>query len=148
MLAKSDLLAERAGRPLQLPAHPRVAPMRPPTPLTASSGLDERVVMLIVGLALAACVGLIVGLPGLVATASAQPQRVATLVALTLALQMFSVQVYGRGHVSVSAIGVLASAFIFNTGTTMAIALLAALAQCIRTRSEEGDRHQIGRAHV
>src|SRR5439155_8286822 len=38
--------------------------------------------------------------------------------------------------VSVSAIGVLASAFLFDNGTTIAIALLAALAQCIRTRSE------------
>jgi hypothetical protein len=46
---------------------------------------------------------------------------------------MFSVQVYGRGSVSVSAIGVLASAFLFDTGTTMAIAVLAAAVQWIRS---------------
>jgi hypothetical protein len=61
---------------------------------------------------------------------------VATLLALTVALQMFSVEVYGRGSVSVSAIGIVASAFLFDTGTTMAIAVLAAAAQWIRTRRE------------
>jgi ribonuclease P protein subunit RPR2 len=49
---------------------------------------------------------------------------------------MFSVQVYGRGSVSVSAIGIVASAILFDTGTTMAIAILAALAQSIRRRSQ------------
>jgi hypothetical protein len=72
----------------------------------------------------------------LLETASEQPARVATLLALTIALQMFSVQVYGRGSVSVSAIGIVASAFLFDTGTTMAIGVLAAAAQWIRTRRE------------
>jgi hypothetical protein len=101
-----------------------------------SAGLHERVVMLVIGLSIAACAGLIAAGHGLIATASDQPARVATLLALTLALQMFSVQVYGRGSVSVSAIGVLASAFLFDTGTTMVIAVLAAVAQWIRTRRE------------
>jgi hypothetical protein len=93
------------------------------------------VVILIITLAILACGGLIAASHGLFATASADPTRIATLLALTLALQMFSVQVYGRGSVSVSAIGILASAFLFDTGTTMAIAVLAAVAQWIRTRS-------------
>jgi hypothetical protein len=92
--------------------------------------------MLVIGLAIAASAVLIVASQGLVTTASEQPARVATLLALTLALQMFSVQVYGRGSVSVSAIGVLASAFLFDTGTAMAIAVLAAVAQWIRARSQ------------
>jgi hypothetical protein len=98
----------------------------------ASQGLEERVVLLVVGLAVAACAGLVAALPGLVSTVSDQPGRVATLLALTLALQMFSVQVYGRGSVSVSAIGIIASALLFDTGTTMAIAMLAAAAQALR----------------
>jgi hypothetical protein len=49
---------------------------------------------------------------------------------------MFSVQVYGRGSVSVSAIGIVASAILFDTGTTMAIAILAALAHWLRRRKE------------
>jgi HD domain len=103
----------------------------------APAGLDERVVLLVVGLALAACVALVVTGNGLVETVSTQPQRVATLLALTLALQMFSVEVYARGSVSVSAIGIIASATLFNTGTTMAIAVLAAVAQSIRNRRRE-----------
>src|SRR6266511_5573430 len=119
-----------------MPAQLRSALIRPSTPSAASSGLDERVVTLVVALAIAACAGLIAASHGLLTTASEQPARVATLVALTLALQMFSVQVYGRGSVSVSAIGIVASAFLFDTGTTMAIAVLAAAAQWLRRRNE------------
>jgi hypothetical protein len=124
------------GQRLQMLGRPRSDVTRPPTPSAASSGLDERVVMLVIGLATAASAVLIAASQGLVTTASEQPARVATLLALTLALQMFSVQVYGRGSVSVSAIGILASAFLFDTGTAMAIAVLAALAQWIRSRSQ------------
>jgi hypothetical protein len=113
-----------ASQPHVLAAPPRVEP--------TSTGLDERVLALVVGLAVAACAGLVAGLPGLVSTVSDQPGRVATLLALTLALQMFSVQVYGRGSVSVSAIGIIASALLFDTGTTMAIAVLAAIVQFAR----------------
>src|SRR2546422_1487201 len=132
MIIKSDLVTESPPMPMR----PRSVLTRQPTPLTASSGLDERVVILIIGLAIVACGGLIAASHGLVATASAEPARIATLLALTLALQMFSVRVYGRGSVSVSAIGILASAFLFDIGTTMAIAVLAAVAQSIRSRSQ------------
>ena len=132
MIIKSDLITK--SPPMLV--RPRSVLTRQPTPLTASSGLDERVVILIIGLAIVACGGLIAASHGLVATASAEPARIATLLALTLALQMFSVRVYGRGSVSVSAIGILASAFLFDIGTTMAIAVLAAIAQSIRSRSQ------------
>jgi HD domain len=104
--------------------------------MSTPAGLDERVVILIIVLALAACGSLIATSHGLVATASSDPGRIATLLALTLALQMFSVQVYGRGSVGVAAIGILASAFLFDIGTTMAIAVMAAIVQWIRTRSQ------------
>ena len=124
------------GKRELLLAGPRPMVARPPTPDAASAGLDERVVALIVGLAVLACAALSTTSAGLFSTASHEPVRIATLLALTLALQMFSVRVYGRGSVSVSAIGILASAFLFDTGTTMAIAILAAVAQSIRRRSE------------
>jgi HD domain/MASE9 len=132
MIIKSDLVTE--SPPILV--RPRSVVTRQPTPLAASSGLDERVVILIIGLAILACGGLIAASHGLVATAAAEPVRLATLLLLTLALQMFSVRVYGRGSVSVSAIGILASAFLFDTGTTMVIAALAAIAQSIRSRSQ------------
>jgi hypothetical protein len=117
-------------------ARPRPVLTRPPATEAASSGLDERVVTLIVGLAITACVALTATSAGLISTAEEQPVRIATLLALTLALQMFSVRVYGRGSVSVSAVGILASAFLFDTGTTMAIAVLAAATQLVRKNSE------------
>src|SRR5436309_2888285 len=132
MIIKSDLITE--SPPMLV--RPRSVLTRQPTPPAASSGLDERVVILIIGLAILACGGLIAASHGLVATASAESLRFATLLLLTLALQMFSVRVYGRGSVSVSAIGILASAFLFDTVTTMAIALLAAIVQWARTRSQ------------
>jgi hypothetical protein len=131
MIIKSDLITE--SPPILV--GPRSVQTRQTTPPAASSGLDERVVILIIGLAILGCGGLIAASQGLVATASAEPMRFATLLLLTLALQMFSVRVYGRGSVSVSAIGILASAFLFDIGTTMAIGVLAATAQWIRSRS-------------
>jgi hypothetical protein len=126
MMSKVDVLLAR----------PRPVLTRSPDPEAASSGLDERVVTLVVGLAIAACVALTATSAGLISSAKEQPVRIATLLALTLALQMFSVRVYGRGSVSVSAVGILASAFLFDTGTTMAIAVLAAVAQSVRMKSE------------
>jgi putative nucleotidyltransferase with HDIG domain len=99
-------------------------------------GLDERVAALILGLTAALSVSLVVGAPQLVRTVSEQPGRVATLLALTLLLQLCSVQVYGRGSVSVSAIGILTSAFLLNTGTAMGVALAAAAVQWLRRRGE------------
>src|SRR5947207_3434007 len=58
------------------------------------------------------------------------------MLALTLVLQLFSVPVYGRGGFGVSAIGILAAAFLLNTGTAMAAAVVAALLQWARRRSE------------
>ena len=49
---------------------------------------------------------------------------------------MFSVRVYERGSVSVSAIGIVASAILFDVGTTMAIAMAAAIVQWVRRRPE------------
>src|SRR6188472_2206426 len=111
-------------------------PVLVPRPAPVSSGLDQRVLALVAGLAVAASAGLIATSHEIAATLSHEPLRVATLLALTLALQLFSVQVYGRGSVSVSAIGILATAFVFDTGTTMTVAVAAAFVQSVRRRPE------------
>jgi hypothetical protein len=124
------MIAERVSSP---------APFRAPairTSAPATAGLDERVVVLVVSLAVAASAALAATSHGLITTISQQPEHVATLLALTLVLQMSSVQVYGRGSVSVSPIGIVASAILFDTGTTIAIAVVAAVAQGIRSRGE------------
>lgn len=92
--------------------------------------------MLVVGLAVAAGVGLLAAGQGFLSTLVGEPTHVATILALTVALQMFSVRVYGRGSVSVSAIGTVASAILFDVGTTMAIAIAAAIVQWVRRRPE------------
>jgi HD domain len=94
------------------------------------------VASLIVGLAAALAACLVITASQIERTIAAEPSRVAALLALTLLLQLFSVQVYGRGSVSVSAIGILASAFVLNTGTAMAIAVAAALVQWLRRRGQ------------
>jgi hypothetical protein len=121
---------------LQVAVQAHAAPTSAPSRSESPSGLDERVVALVVGMAVVASGGLIAASHGLLTTVSDQPARVATLLALTLALQMFSVEVYGRGRVSVSAIGIVASAFLFDAGTTMAIAAVAPVAEWIRSRNE------------
>jgi hypothetical protein len=100
------------------------------------AGLDERVVALLLALGAVTSAGFVVAIPQLARTLTDQPQRVATLLVLTLVLQLFSVQVYGRGSVSVSAIGILATGFVLNTATAIAVALVAALIQWLRRRGE------------
>ena len=95
-----------------------------------------RVRALIGAVALSAAAAIGLALPTVVHTAAADPRRVASMLALTLVLQLFSVPVYGRGGFGVSAIGILAAAFLLNTGTAMALAFVAALVHWGRRRSE------------
>jgi hypothetical protein len=100
----------------------------------SANSVDVRVRALIGAVAVSAGAGIAVALPTIVHTASADPRRVASMLALTLVLQLFSVPVYGRGGFGVSAIGILAAAFLLNTGTAMALAVVAALLQWARRR--------------
>jgi HD domain len=102
----------------------------------AGSKRHDRVTTLIVSSAVLASAGLITMARQVFDTVSHEPGQVATLLGLTLVLQLFSVRVYGRGSVSVSAIGMLASVFLLDTGTAMAMAVVAALAQWLRRRGE------------
>src|SRR5581483_10234465 len=95
---------------------------------------DGRVTALIAGVTATAGAAMAVTLPSVVHAVSSEPQRVTAMVALTLALQLFAVPVYGRGGFGVSAIGVLATAFLVNSGTAMAVAVVAALLQSVRVR--------------
>ena len=103
---------------------------------TATRELDSRIGAVIGGLTAAAAAALALEAPSIAHTVSTQPGRVATMALLTLLLQLVSLRVYGRGSVSVSAIGVLAAAFVLDAGTAMAIALLAAVVQWLRSRGQ------------
>ncbi len=101
-----------------------------------TKSVDARVSALIGAVAASAAAGIAFELPAFVHTVASDPRRVAAMLALTLVLQLFSVPVYGRGGFGVSAIGILATAFLLNTGTAMAVAVVAALLQWIRRRSD------------
>jgi hypothetical protein len=103
---------------------------------TAPRALDGRVAALIGGLSAAAAVAIAVQMPVVAHTVTTRPGTVVAMALLTLTLQLFSIRVYGRGSVSVSAIGILAAAFVLDAGAAMAIALLAALAQWLRSRGQ------------
>src|SRR5438128_5242069 len=98
--------------------------------------VDARISILIGAVAASAGTGIAFALPTIAHTASADPRRVASMLALTLVLQLFSVPVYGRGGFGVSAIGILAAAFLLNAGTAMALAVVAALVQWVRSRGQ------------
>ena len=101
-----------------------------------TKSVDSRVSALIGVVAAGAAGGIAFALPTIAHTASADPRRVAAMLALTLVLQLFSVPVYGRGGFGVSAIGILAAGFLLNTGTAMAVAVVAAFLQWARRRSD------------
>lgn len=54
---------------------------------------------------------------------------------LTLTLQVMAVNVYGRGSIAVSGIGLLAIGFTFGVAPAMSMAIVAAALQAIRVRS-------------
>jgi hypothetical protein len=112
------------------------APLAVSSPEPAPTTLDQRVALLISGLGTLAAVVIAIDSGHLHAAVASTPGRVATLLGLTLALQFFSVRVYGRGSVSVSAIGILTCAFMLDTAPAMAIAAIVAAVQWLRTRPE------------
>src|SRR5437870_6522847 len=124
----------RRPLPLLRPAVTGLARIEPSSAL--GSTRDDRVTTLVVTSAIVASAVLVAVVRNVAHTVAVEPGRVATLLALTIVLQLFSVRVYGRGSVSVSAIGMLASVFLVDTGTAMAIAVVAALAHSIRRRAQ------------
>src|SRR5438093_1411189 len=59
---------------------------------------------------------------------------VGVFLVLGLALQLFSVEVYGRGSMGVGSVGLLAAAFTLPVGAAVSIAFLVAVFQWIRKR--------------
>jgi putative nucleotidyltransferase with HDIG domain len=100
----------------------------------APTTLDQRVAALIAVIATTASALFVADAGALRTTLTLNPGRVATVLALTLAMQMFSIGIYGRGSVSVSAIGILAGVYLLPTAPAMTVAALAAAAQWLRNR--------------
>jgi HD-GYP domain-containing protein (c-di-GMP phosphodiesterase class II) len=99
-----------------------------PRSLAASPfGDDSSAVIFLISIAVSATsVALALTARGAWSHISARPAMFATFLALTLALQLVSVEVYGRGTFSFAGSGLLAIGFTFGVGAAMAAALLAA----------------------
>jgi putative nucleotidyltransferase with HDIG domain len=63
-----------------------------------------------------------------------QPAALAAFVVLTLALQVVSIEVYGRGATSFASVGLLAVGFTFGAGPAMATAALMGLTNLVARR--------------
>jgi putative nucleotidyltransferase with HDIG domain len=98
--------------------------------------VDARVSALIGVVSAGGGAAVIVSLPAITHTLSSDPRRAASMLALTLVLQLFAVPIYGRGGVGVSAVGILATAFLLNTGTAVGVAVIAAVLHSARRRGE------------
>jgi HD domain len=101
-----------------------------------SNVFPTRVTVLVSTVAASAATVLTTMLPAIAHAVATDPRRVASMLALTLVLQLLAVPVYGRGGFGVSAIGVLATAFLVGTGTAMAVAVVVALLHWIRRRTD------------
>ncbi len=102
-------------------------------PLT---GPDRRVLTLVTALVLASIALFFPHLGGLAHELSSDPWGVAGFAGMVVALQLLSIDLYGRGGESGSAIGILAVGFAFGPVVAMAVAFLAAVVQWVRKRAQ------------
>jgi hypothetical protein len=84
--------------------------------------------------AMTASAFMVAAAPGALDAVLEAPVKTALVAGFTLALQLFSVEIYGRGSLSVSAIGIITAAFLLGPGPAMALGFVAALIQWLRKR--------------
>ena len=95
---------------------------------------DRYVALLIAAVAMAALAILLLTLPDLVETLRTEPFVLAGFALLALTLELGAVDLHGSGAESVSAVGLLAAAFVLGAPDAMVIAILAASVQWVRRR--------------
>lgn len=129
---------ERVGH-LELVEHVELM-RRAPTPALAGPVEDGRdassVGLLITLVASAATAGLVLAAHGTWDAVAHRPGATASLVAVSLALQLVSVEVYGKGAVSFAGTGLLAIGFTVGIGPAMATGVLVAAARWLRTQGK------------
>jgi hypothetical protein len=94
----------------------------------------DAVGLLVTLVAVAATAGLAVAARHAWEVASGHPEAFGTFLVLTLLLQVLSVPTYRGGSVAVSAIGLVATGIALGAAAAMAVGVLAALAQWVRSR--------------
>jgi putative nucleotidyltransferase with HDIG domain len=100
----------------------------------AGGDTPQRVLVFITLVAMAASAALATLAESAARTIAERPQAFLAFLALVLFLQLFSIELYGRGSLGVSATGMLAAGFFLGAGAAAAIAVIAALTQWARKR--------------
>ena len=103
------------------------------TPPQASE--PGHVVALIAAVASTATAVLVLSAPGAWSSAHARPLAFGVFLALSVALMLAAVDVYGRGSISVAGIGLLLVGFAFGVGAASVTAVLVAAVHGLRRRS-------------
>ncbi|HSP71392.1 MAG TPA: HD-GYP domain-containing protein [Gaiellaceae bacterium] len=109
---------------------------RAPEASVRFAGGDGGIGVLITAVASIATAAIAVTGPTAVHRIEARPLEYLCFLGLTLALQLLAVEVYGRGSISVSGIGLLAVGFAFGAGVAMLTAMIAAVVHLVRRRSK------------
>src|SRR5919199_1974581 len=98
------------------------------------SEIGSPVSVLITLVAVAASVVIASTAHGALAIAAQRPLDTAVFALLTLGLQLLAVPIYGRGSISVAGVGLLATGFSLGAGVAIAVAILVAAVQFVRSR--------------
>ena len=99
---------------------------------SATAKRDPNVLISVVA---SAATGFLVATVGAAVTSvSADPWSFLAFVALTIALQLVSVEVYNRGSISFAGVGLLALGFSFGAGAAMVLALVMGLVNLVARR--------------
>src|ERR671936_1611620 len=98
------------------------------------SEIGSPVSVLITLVSVAATVSIAISAPRAVEAVAARPVDTVVFALLTLGLQLLAVPIYGRGSISVAAVGLLATGFSLGTGVAIALAILVAAVQFVRSR--------------
>jgi len=97
--------------------------------------IPPKVLGLVLGVVAAAITALALTAPSIVRTVDSRPKTVFEFLVFTALLQLFAVEVHGRGRVGVGAIGKLASGFVLGAGPAMGIAVVPVLIGLVLTRA-------------
>jgi len=102
--------------------------------IAAIDEIGSRTALLITVAAVTAALAVSLAAPSAAHQIGAHPVAAATFLVLTLVLQLFSVEVYGKGSIGVSGIAILAAGFALGPGVAMLLAVLTAVTQWARRR--------------
>ena len=97
--------------------------------------IPPKVLGLVLGVVATAITALALTAPSIVRTVDSRPKTVFEFLVFTALLQLFAVEVHGRGRVGVGAIGKLASGFVLGAGPAMGIAVVPVLIGLVLTRA-------------